>query len=121
MGQDKFDEMIVEIERKTFEINMSIANFASKILRTFPEWKAQVDVKIVSEDFDWENNELFVKSVWLDGEDELIYLDSEKDHDPIIWDDLSLSTRDMLMNEIYGRYKSNLLYADLSSSHSSMH
>ncbi len=121
MEWDKFDEMAVDIERRTFEVNMAIVNFASELLKTFPDNKAELNMEFISGSFGAKNNVVLVNAIWLDSRDELIYIDAENLNDPILWDDLSLSNRDILVNEIYGQYRANLLYKELSLSGSQMH
>jgi len=121
MEKDKFDDMIVEIENKTFEINMMISAFAAEMLAYFEDLKIDVNAEIVYDYDGTDPQRIFVETVYYNPEDELIYIKPENDEKVICWDDLDLSTRDLLINEMHCRYKSDLLFRKMNSSDSDIH
>ncbi len=121
MEKDRFDDMIVEIENKTFEINMMISAFAAEMLTHFEDLKIDVNAEIVY-DFDGgDPKRIFIDTVFFNPEDELIYIKPEGEAGVICWDDLDLSTRDLLINEMHCRYKSDLLFKKMNSSDADVH
>lgn len=116
MEKDKFDVKKIYIEQKIFEAGMMMSNFVVELLETFPEMKCAIEVQVSYNDYEKGYVAVDAESVFFNAETELINIGLRDIEAPVLWDDLDLSARDIILNEIHHKYKSDLIYKNLTSS-----
>lgn len=118
MEKDKFDVKIVYIGQKIFETGIMMSGFVVELLETFPEMKCAIEIQISYNDYEKGYVAIDAESVFFDLETELIYINFRNIESPVLWDDLDFSAREIILNEIHHKYKSDLIYKNLTSSDS---
>ncbi|MFA5519115.1 MAG: hypothetical protein WDA74_07670 [Spirochaetota bacterium] len=116
MGKDRFDVKKIYIEQKIFEAGIMMSGFVVELLETFPEMKCAIEVQVSYNDYEKGYVIADAESVFFDSETRLINIGFRDIEAPVLWDDLDFSARDIILNEIHHRYKSDLIYKNLTSS-----
>lgn len=114
MEKDRFDHKMIDIEQKSFELAMLMSVFAFEILETFENATAEINTVI-----NFINGEGF--SVQVETEVAVLNRDTgeitigcmEADN-MLSWDDLDISAKNAIINELHFRYKADRLYRGLS-------
>lgn len=121
MEKDRFDVKAVNIGHKTFEIGLMMSGFVIEILGTFAEMKADINVQIPYNDYEKGYVGINVITVYIDVETELINLQCDNMDNPLLWDELDFSAKEIILNELHHSYKSAILYKNLSSGDGDLH
>ena len=113
-----FDELIVDIETRTYDLQVRIAAYVTRMLR-INEGLTELDLCIPFI-FD-ETCEMYrAVEISLEADSEVILVKVSGREDSIEWDDLDLSAQDMIVNFLHMKYTSEKIYRELSS-HEDMH
>ena len=83
-----------------------MSGFVIEILGTFAEMKADINVQIPYNDYEKGYVGINVITVYIDIETELINLQCENMDNPIQWDELDFSAKEIILNELHHSYKS---------------
>jgi len=110
MEKDKFDFKMIDIEQKAFELSMLMSLFAAEIIETF---NGSVDIDFCIGHY-IDNNYVSLNIERVLYNDDSIALISPALDSPILWDDLSISAKDIVINELHHKYKSKKLYEQIS-------
>lgn len=121
MEKDRFDVKAVNIGQKTFELGIMMSGFVLEILGTFTDMRAELNVQIPYNDYEKGYLGVNIASVYIDMETELINLQCENMENPLLWDDLDLSAKEIILNELHHCYKAEILYKNLSSGDGDLH
>ena len=121
MEKDKFDDRVVAIEQKLFETGIMMSGFVMEILKFFPDMRSEIYVQIPYNDYEKGFTGINVTSIYIDSETDLIALTCENRGTPLAWDELDLTARDILLNELHHAYKSEKIYKDLSGGNEGVH
>lgn len=114
MDKDKFDIKVIEIEQKLFELNMQMSLFVSEILQSFRNNLAEVEVTIVLCDAEGGFSKVEALKVFFNEELSSIEVYCRGLDEPLFWEDLDLSSKYILLNEIHHKYKAAKIYQSLS-------
>ncbi len=114
MDKDRFDILMIEFERKQFELNMEMALFVSDILQTFKNNCTEVGCVIAFCNAQGEYSILEAAKIFFNRETCEIEVYARGNDKPFFWDELDFSSKYIIMNEIHHRYKSNKIYTGLS-------
>ncbi len=110
MEKDRFDHKMIDIEQKTFELGMLMSVFAFEILETFEGNTAEVNAAINYTDYEGSALRLETESVVLNRDTGEISVNCIEIKDPVMWDDLDVSAKIIIINELHYRYKAEKLY-----------
>jgi len=116
MGKDKFNDKIVFLEHKIFEAGIMMSGIVLDLLEMFSEMKAEINVQIPFNDYEKGYIAIDVETVFFDTETELIKINFRNMEESVLWDDIDFSSRVNIMHEIHHKYKSELIFKNLSSS-----
>ncbi|HPJ34773.1 MAG TPA: hypothetical protein PK358_08060 [Spirochaetota bacterium] len=114
MDKDKFDLKMIDIEQKFFELGMLMSVFAFEILEQFDNGTAVISVLLDIVTNEGESVEIETEQVSLDRETGEIKIKCANLDDNLVWEDLDLSAKNAVINELHFRYKSDRLYDGLS-------
>lgn len=114
MEKDKFDIKLIEIESKSFEITMLMSGFVLEILGNFHEMKSDIQAELPFYDPDRGYRSINSKSIFYNPENGLLALETDELQTPVIWDDLNVAAKEILINELLCKYKSLKIFKSLS-------
>lgn len=114
MEKDRFDHKMIDIEQKTFELGMLMSVFAFEILETFDGNFAEINTEINYTDMEGSSLRLETESVVLNRDTGEISVNCTGVEKSLIWDDLDLTAKIIIINELHYRYKSEKLYKGFS-------
>ncbi len=113
MEKDRFDLKMIDIEQKSFELGMLMSVFVFEILETFENSSADIAAYINIYAQDGNSLPLEMEKITLNRETGEIILNCAEGK-PVLWDDLDLVAKEIVMNELHHRYKADRLYRGLS-------
>jgi hypothetical protein len=114
MEKDRFDDKMIDIEQKSYELGMLMSVFAFEILETFESGSADIAASVNVVNVDGVTVQVESEKVILNrdtGEISVVCSDMEN---RLLWDDLDLSAKNAIINELHFRYKADRLYKGLS-------
>lgn len=114
MERDKFDSKVIEIESKSFEINMLMTGFVLEILGSFSGMRSEVQAELPFYDPDGGYFSLNTKTVFYNTGDGMITVEANELQTPVIWDDLNITAKEILINELLHKYRSVKILQNLS-------
>jgi len=114
MEKDKFDKKMIEIERKSFEVNMLMSGFILEILECFNDLKCEVYCELPYFDSVSGYKTLIAESVSLDLENGIILLQAEGLKTSVMWDELNIAAKEIIIAELHHKYKASKLYKNLT-------
>jgi hypothetical protein len=114
MEKDKFDLKMIDIEAKSFEVNMQISGFAYEILAEFSDHKIWIEVELPYFDSARGYINVNTRSVYYNKDDGLIYIEAEELQNPASWDDFNIAAKEIIINELHHKYKAEKLFKSLS-------
>ena len=114
MEKDKFDIRMIEIESKSFEIAMLMSGFVLDILENFDGMKTDVQAELPYFDPHTGYRSLTLKSVFFNPVSNLINIETEELQTSVIWDDLNVAAKEIIINELHHKYKSVIIYQSFS-------
>jgi len=114
MDKDRFDHKMIDIEQKSFELGMLMSVFAFEILETFQNGSAEVSAFINIINADGAAVQLETEAISLNRDTGVISIGCIDREDGILWDDLDLSAKNIIINELHFRYKADRLFSGLS-------
>lgn len=114
MDKDRFDHKMIDIEQKSFELGMLMSVFAFEILETFENGRADVSAYINIINEDGLVVQLETEEVSLNRDTGVILIKCINREEGLSWDDLDLSAKNTVINELHFRYKSDNIFNGLS-------
>lgn len=114
MEKDRFDHKMIDIEQKSFELGMLMSVFAFEILETFADKSVEINAAFNFVDADGASIQLETERISLNGETGEIKIDCIDEKSSLMWDDLDLSAKNTIINELHFRYKADRLFSGLS-------
>lgn len=114
MEKDRFDHKMIDIEQKTFELGMLMSVFAFEILETFESGSADINASVNVVNAEGVTVQMESERVTLNRETGEISLECPDAENRLLWDDLDLSSKNAVINELHFRYKADRLYHGLS-------
>lgn len=114
MEKDRFDHKMIDIEQKSFELGMLMSVFAFEILETFSSKSAEINATINMVTAEGNTLQLETESITLNRETGEITIDCIDGENHLMWDDLDLSAKNIIVNELHFRYKADRLFSGLS-------
>ncbi len=114
MDKDKFDDKLIKIESKSFEVNMLMAEFVFELLKTFDNKISEIYCELPYYDPDKGYKTLLADAVSLDIESGQIFIFSEMINTAFMWDDLNISAKEIIITELHLKYKSLKLFDNLT-------
>lgn len=114
MEKDRFDHKMIDIEQKSFELGMLMSVFAFEMLETFSGNSADITATINFVTGEGNPLQLETERIALDRETGDITIYCMGDANRLLWDDLDLSAKNTIINELHFRYKADRLFSGLS-------
>lgn len=114
MEKDKFDEKMIEIESRSYEISMLMSGFVFEILECFDGMKSEIYCEIPYDDLSSGYRTVTVESVSIDIENGVVMVEAEGIKPAIIWDELNIAAREIIIAELHHKYKASKLYENLN-------
>lgn len=114
MEKDRFDHKMIDIEQKSFELGMLMSVFAFEILDTFENGIADVNASINVLNADGAAVMMESERVLLNRETGEITIECTGNENLLLWDDLDLSAKNTIINELHFRYKADRIFSGLS-------
>ena len=114
MEKDRFDKKMIEIENKSFEINMLMAGFVFEILENFNEMKSPICCELPYYDPASGYKMIVTGSISLDIEKGVILLTAAGIKDPVMWDELNIAAKEIIIAELHHVYNASKLYENLT-------
>jgi len=114
MEKDKFDNKMIDIESKSFEVNMMMSGFVFEILETFDERKSDIYCEIPYFDLNYGYKTIITESIFIDIENGIVLISAEEIKTPVMWDELNIAAKEIIIAELHHKYKSSKLYNNLT-------
>ena len=114
MEKDKFDKKMIDIESKSFEVNMLMSGFVFEILESFEEMKAEIYGELPYFDPSAGYKTIIAESIALDIENGIILLSAQGMNVPVMWDELNIAAKEIVIAELHHKYKASKLYETLT-------
>jgi len=114
MEKDNFDKKMIDIESKSYEVNMLMSGFVFEILETFDDMKSEIYCELPYFDPDSGYKTVIAESISLDFENGIIQLIGEGMKSPIMWDELNIAAKEIIIAELHHKYKTTKLYKNLT-------
>ncbi len=114
MEKDRFDHKMIDIEQKSFELGMLMSVFAFEILETFENGSAEVNALINFVNAEGTAARLETERIVLNRDTGEITIECMDTESRLLWDDLDLSSKNTIINELHFRYKADRLFSGLS-------
>jgi len=114
MEKDKFDQKMIEIESKSYEVNMLMSGFVLEILEGFNEMKSEIYAELPYFDPDSGYKTAVAESIYLDSENGIILITAPGIKGPIMWDEINIAAKEIIIAELHHKYKASRLYENLT-------
>lgn len=114
MEKDKFDIKMVDIESKSYEVNMLMSGFVFEILENFDEMKSEIYAELPYFDPNSGYKTVIAEYVFLDTENGIILIEAQGIKNPVIWDELNIAAKEIIIAELHHKYKASKLYNNLT-------
>lgn len=115
MEKDKFDKKMIDIENKSFEVSMLMSGFVFEILETFAEKKGEIYCELPYFDHTTGYKTIIAESISLDMETGVVLIATEGGKTPVMWDELNIAAKEIIIAELHHKYKSTKLYDNLTA------
>jgi hypothetical protein len=114
MEKDKFDNKMVEIESKSFEISMLMSGFVFEILKNFEEFKSELYCELPYYDLASGYKTVVAEFIYLDEESGVLLITADGIKTPVMWDELNIAAKEIVIAELHHKYKAVKLYNNLT-------
>lgn len=114
MEKDKFDNKMIEIENKSFEVNMLMSGFVLEILEGFDEMKCELYGEIPYFDNSKGYMTVIAEYITLDADSGLINITGRGMKTPVMWDELNVAAKEIIISELHHKYKAAKLYNNIT-------
>jgi len=114
MDKDKFDNKMIEIESKSFEVNMLMSGFVFEILENFNEMKSEIYCELPYYDPNAGYKTIIAESISLDVESGIVLLEAQGMKTSVMWDELNMAAKEIIIAELHHKYKASKLYENLN-------
>lgn len=114
MGKDNFDQKMIEIESRSYEVSMMMAGFVFEILETFSGLKCDIYCEIPYLDIMAGYKSVAADSISVDPENGIISLTADGVSGPVMWDELNIAAKEIIISELHHKYKSLQLYKNMT-------
>lgn len=115
MDKDKFDNKMIDIESKSFEVNMLMAGFVFEILESFNEMKSEIYCELPYYDPNSGYKAIIAESISLDVENGIILVEAQGMKTSVMWDELNMAAKEIIIAELHHKYKASILYENLNT------
>jgi len=113
MEKDSFDKKMIEIESKSFEVNMLMSGFVFEILESFNEMKCELYTELPYFDPSAGYKTIFTESMSVDIESGIILINAKGIKNPVMWDELNIAAKEIIISELHHKYKASKVYDNL--------
>lgn len=114
MEKDKFDNKMVEIESKSFEISMLMSGFVFEILENFDDFKSELYCELPYYDPGTGYKTVVAELIYLEPETGVLLITAEGVKTPVMWDELNIAAKEIVIAELHHKYKASKLYNNLT-------
>jgi len=114
MEKDKFDKKMVDIESKSFEVSMLMSGFVFEILENFEDLKSEIYCELPYYDPASGYKTVVAEYIYLDAESGVVLIDAEGIKTPVMWDELNIAAKEIIIAELHHKYKASKLYDNLT-------
>jgi hypothetical protein len=114
MEKDKFDLKMIDIESRSFEVNMLMSAFIAEILENFEQMESELYAEIPYYDPVSGYRTVIAESVFIEPDNGMILLTASGMKNPVMWDELNIAAKEIIIAELHHRYKSVKLYESLT-------
>lgn len=114
MEKDKFDKKMIDIESKSFEVNMLMSGFVLEIIAGFDQMKSEIYAELPYFDPNSGYKTVIAESVYLDVESGVILITASGMKNPVMWDELNVAAKEIIIAELHHKYKASKLYENLT-------
>lgn len=115
MDEDRFDRKMIDIESRSYEVSMLIAGFVFEILETFDEMQSDICCEIPYCDPVSGYKTVTAEFIKLDAENGIVSINVSGRKDSVMWDDLDMAAKEILMTELHHKRKSLNLYKNYNA------
>lgn len=115
MDKDKFDNKMIDIESKSFEVNMLMAGFVFEILENFNEMKSELYCELPYYDPNSGYKTIITESISVDIENGIILVEAQGMKTSVMWDELNMAAKEIIIAELHHKYKASILYENLNT------
>ena len=115
MDKDKFDNKMIDIESKSFEVNMLMSGFVFEILESFNETKSEIYCELPYYDPGAGYKTIIAESISIDIENGIVLLEAQGMNTSVMWDELNMAAKEIIIAELHHKYKASKLYNDLNT------
>ena len=114
MEKDKFDNKMVDIESKSFEVSMLMSGFVLEILEGFNGMKSEIFCELPYCDPGSGYKTIITESISLDIETGIVLIETVGVQTPVMWDELNIAAKEIIIAELHHKYKAAKLYENLT-------
>jgi len=114
MGKDKFDQKMIDIESKSFEVNMLMSGFVCEMLENLVDMKSEIYCELPYFDPNIGYKTIIAESITLDLENGIVHITAQGMNTPVMWDELNIAAKEIIITELHHKYKATKLYENLT-------
>ena len=108
----RFNSMLTEADRHLFEAETLIDTFIADLFNEFGLTDFQIE-EPVQVDLDRGPSRIFVETLYRDAEDGRFYIRARGLEAPLLWDEASITVKDLIINIVYLKMLSDDIYRTL--------
>lgn len=114
MDKDKFDKKMIDIESKSFEVSILMSGFVFEILEDFDEMKCEIFCELPYFDPTEGYKAITAEFISLDVENGTLFITAQGMKTPVMWDELNIAAKEIIIAELHHKYKAAKLYDNLT-------
>jgi hypothetical protein len=105
---------MVEIESKSFEISMLMSGFVFEILENFEDLKSELYCELPYYDPSSGYKTVLAEFIYLESDTGVLLITARDVKTPVMWDELNIAAKEIVIAELHHKYKSLKLYNNLT-------
>ncbi len=114
MDKDKFDIKMIDIESKSYEVSMLMSGFVFEILEDFDGMKCEIYCELPYFDPATGYKAITAEYISLDIENGTLLISAQGMKDSVMWDELNIAAKEIIIAELHHKYKAAKLYDNLT-------
>ncbi len=115
MEKDKFDNKMVDIESKSFEVSMLMSGFVFEILETFEDLKSELYCELPYYDPASGYKTILAEFIYLEADTGVLLITAQDVKTPVMWDELNIAAKEIVIAELHHKYKALKIYNNLTT------
>lgn len=112
-GKDRFDEMLIDIGSRIFDLQADLAGFIREIMHSFGSDSMEIDYRFPVRDGDEFRAVRGIRIV-LDPDDMKLLIHTDEPGVVFLWHEIDLAAQEILANDLHMRYVARMIRRDLS-------